>query len=116
MQTFHCTRCQNPVFFENVECLICHNTLAYLVDQGRMAALSQDAEGLWHVLGGTGVQRAYRLCANYVRDNVCNWALSADDAGKLCESCRLTRVIPDMSVPANKSAWYKLEVAKRRLI
>jgi hypothetical protein len=116
MQTFHCTHCQNLVFFENVQCLSCHNTLAYLVDKGRMAALSKDTEGLWHVLGGSGEQPAYRLCANYVKENVCNWALSANDAGTLCESCRLTRVIPDMSVPANKSAWYKLEVAKRRLI
>jgi hypothetical protein len=47
---------------------------------------------------------------------VCNWGLPADDPHALCESCRLTRVIPDLGVPGNKEAWYKLEVAKRRLV
>jgi hypothetical protein len=116
MQTFHCSHCQNLVFFENVECLSCNNTLAYLADEGRMAALSIAADGTWHVIEGGKEQAAYKLCANYSEHNVCNWALSANDPETLCESCRLTRVIPDMSVPENKAAWYKLEVAKRRLI
>ena len=34
----------------------------------------------------------------------------------MCESCRLTRVIPDLSLPANMPRWAKLEAAKRRLI
>src|SRR5208282_3245570 len=29
---------------------------------------------------------------------------------------RLTRVIPNLSRPGNKESWYKLEVAKRRLV
>ena len=70
MQTFHCTHCQNLVFFENVQCLNCHNTLAYLVDQDRMAALEKDESGVWHAMGGAGEQRGYRLCANYSQHNV----------------------------------------------
>jgi hypothetical protein len=116
MQTFHCTHCQNLVFFENVQCLNCQNTLAYLVDQDRMAALEKDANGLWHAMGVSGEQRAYRLCANYVQHNVCNWAVAADQEAQLCESCQLTKVIPDMSIAANKAAWYRLEVAKRRMV
>ncbi len=34
----------------------------------------------------------------------------------LCRSCRLTRVIPDLSVPAHVTTWHRLEAAKRRLI
>jgi hypothetical protein len=34
----------------------------------------------------------------------------------LCRACRLTRVIPDLSVPDHKAAWVKIETAKRRLI
>jgi hypothetical protein len=34
----------------------------------------------------------------------------------LCRSCRLTRVIPNLSVPGHKTAWYRLESAKRRLV
>jgi hypothetical protein len=40
----------------------------------------------------------------------------ADDANPLCRSCRLTRVIPDLGVPGNKAAWFRLEAAKRRLV
>jgi hypothetical protein len=116
MQTFHCTHCQNLVFFENSQCLNCRNTLAYLVDQDRMAALQKDADGLWHAMGASGEQTAYRLCANYVEHNVCNWAVRASEQAQLCLSCQLTTVIPDMSVAANKAAWYQLEMAKRRMI
>jgi hypothetical protein len=116
MQTFHCTNCQNLVFFENVQCLNCQYTLAYLVDQERMAALEKDGNGLWHAIGGSGKQPSYRLCANYVEHNICNWAVAADEEGQLCASCQLTKIIPDMSVAANKAAWYRLEVAKRRMI
>jgi hypothetical protein len=57
-----------------------------------------------------------RLCANYARENVCNWAVAADAPDSLCTSCRLTRVIPDLGRPGNREAWYRLEVAKRRLV
>ncbi len=58
----------------------------------------------------------YRLCANYTTHNVCNWAIPADDPSPLCSSCRLTRAIPDPSMQWQREAWYKLEVAKRRLV
>jgi len=34
----------------------------------------------------------------------------------LCEACRLTTTIPDLTVEGHHAAWYKLEVAKRRLV
>ena len=34
----------------------------------------------------------------------------------LCNCCRFNRTIPDLSVPGNQAKWYRLEVAKRRLI
>ena len=55
---------------------------------GRGAARLARAEG-----------RTYRLCDNYTRENVCNWAIPAGDSATLCRSCRLTRVIPDLSRP-----------------
>jgi hypothetical protein len=113
MKSFHCTHCQNLVFFENVRCLSCDHQLAYLPDQSLMAALERGEDGLWH---REGKGQAYRLCENYEKYNVCNWAIPESDPQLLCSSCRLTRVIPDLSQPENKTAWYKLEVAKRRLI
>ena len=46
---------------------------------------------------------------------MCNWAV-VDGDGSLCLSCRLTRVIPDLSLPGVKQGWYRLETAKRRLV
>jgi hypothetical protein len=61
-------------------------------------------------------REAYRLCRNYTEHNVCNWAVSASDENPYCLSCLLTRVIPNFGVPGNKEAWYKMEIAKRRLV
>jgi hypothetical protein len=60
--------------------------------------------------------RLFRLCARYAREDVCNWALSADDPTDRCRSCRLTRTAPDPSHPGRKGAWFRLEAAKRRLV
>ncbi len=80
-----------------------------------MAALRQETDGSWkHTNAGAG-DPAYRLCKNYP-EGVCNWAMPATEPDELCPSCRLTRVIPNLSKPANHLAWAKLETAKRRMI
>lgn len=38
------------------------------------------------------------------------------DAHTLCQSCRLTDTIPDLSKPENPSLWYRMESAKRHLL
>jgi len=40
----------------------------------------------------------------------------AGDPDAWCESCRLTRLIPDLTVAGTQDAWYRLELAKRRVI
>ncbi len=114
MKAFHCTHCQNLVFFENVRCLSCERQLAYLPDRAVMAAIEPAGDGLWRADGAR--EPPYRLCRNYEQHNVCNWAVPAGDPQPLCASCRLTHVIPDLASPENKLAWYRLEVAKRRLV
>jgi hypothetical protein len=115
MKAFHCTACESLVYFENVQCLKCGNALAYLPDRFIMAALGQGADGLWRQIGAEDRDPAYKLCANYTNQNVCNWAISEDDPESLCRSCRLTRIIPNLT-PSNHASWYRLESAKRRLI
>lgn len=116
MKTFHCTHCQNLIFFENVRCLNCGRSLAFLPDRGLMAALSQDPDGLWRAeLEGAGAP-GYRLCANYGGVSVCNWAIPADEPWDFCLSCRLNRLIPDLSTEHKAVAWFRLEVAKRRML
>lgn len=116
VNTFHCNVCQSLLFFENVSCLGCGHMLAYLPDTGTIAALEQDASGLYHPTPRVTPSRAYRLCANYTSHQVCNWAVAAEDEHTLCRSCRLTRMIPDISAPESQAAWYRLEAAKRRVI
>jgi hypothetical protein len=116
MQVFHCDHCNQLVFFENVHCVKCGRTLAYLPDLGMIGSLDQGADGLWRSPVPEAQGKTYRLCTNYSLQNICNWSVSVDDDHELCLSCRLTRVIPDLAVPGQKDAWFKLEQAKRRLV
>jgi hypothetical protein len=121
MRTFHCDHCGSPIFFENTVCGNCGHQLAYAPDLKLVVSLDPTGRNdPFGPLFTTPVERSkrrpYRLCSNYTTHNVCNWAIPADDHSTLCMSCRLTRVIPDLSSPKNKAAWYKLEVAKRRLV
>jgi hypothetical protein len=115
MKTFHCTHCQNLVFFENVTCLKCGDALAYLPDRAIMAAVKQVEGDTWQAEGLPDGQNAYRLCGNYTQQKICNWAVPIDDPNALCRSCRLTRVIPALT-PSGTEAWFRLEAAKRRLV
>jgi len=103
------------LFFENIRCLRCDHALAYLPDVRDLGSLDSAGQELWRSPVGMG-GRTYRLCENYSRENVCNWAVAAEDPNPLCRSCRLTRVIPDLMKGSNKEVWYRLEVAKRRLV
>jgi hypothetical protein len=120
MKTFHCQSCGHPIFFENVQCLQCGSALAFLPDRLNMAAIEEVEEGqdkLWrpHLRGRKVRPLLYRLCHNHTTQNACNFAVPAEDPNRLCVSCRLTRVLPDLSVPENPLRWYRLEAAKRRL-
>jgi hypothetical protein len=116
MKTFHCTHCQNLVFFENVRCLNCGHSLAFLSDLGFMGALSERSDGLWRAEPEAPNSRGYRLCANYNQVSVCNWAVPVDESSDYCRSCRLNRIIPELSSERNRVAWFRLEVAKRRML
>ncbi|MGH7963979.1 MAG: zinc-binding metallopeptidase family protein [Candidatus Binatia bacterium] len=116
MKIFHCDHCRQLVFFENARCVNCSHPLAYLPDLGVVGSLDAAGGDLWRSPIPRAQGLTYRLCVNYSQENVCNWAVSADDPQPLCKSCRLTRVIPNLSRPGHKEAWYRLEVAKRRLV
>lgn len=71
-------------------------------------------ERIWKRIGDESGR--YRLCANYWREQVCNWAVPNEQRGSLCQSCRLTAIIPDLAVPEFHVGWARLEAAKRRLL
>ena len=73
MTPFFCTRCQQPVFFENTRCEPCGALLGFVPEQRRMVSFEADeAGGVWHSLGITPALRR-RPCVNYAVHNVCNW-------------------------------------------
>ncbi|HKX31081.1 MAG TPA: putative zinc-binding peptidase [Blastocatellia bacterium] len=119
MRIFRCDSCQHLVFFENIQCINCHHLLAFLPDLAFIGALEPADSGRWRLRSaepGEPGGGEYRLCRNYEQEQVCNWAVPAADPNPFCQSCRLTRTIPNLSQPGNRESWYRLEVAKRRLI
>jgi hypothetical protein len=116
MKTFHCDHCGHLLFFENTTCVQCGRQVAFLPDVEQMGSLDPAGEGTWRSPLPATAGRTYRLCRNYTDQQVCNWAVPAPDSRPLCVSCRLTHVIPDLSQGRHRQAWYRLEVAKRRVI
>jgi hypothetical protein len=116
MKVFHCGQCDQLIFFQNNACVSCGGKLAYLPDSSEMGTLVPVAGELWRSLSQKGRGRLYRLCLNDSKENVCNWAVAEADPNAYCLSCRLNRVIPNLSVSGAREAWARLEAAKRHTI
>ena len=116
MKVFHCDHCGQLLFFENTACVSCGHRVAYLPDLQMVASLYPDGDDSWRSSQPLAAEGGYRLCQNDRIEHICNWAVPASDENPFCTSCRTTRVIPDLTNPANRSAWYRLEAAKRRLL
>ena len=110
MRVFKC-ECGATVFFNNSQCLSCQRELGFLPDELQMASFTSDGTGEIQTPRG-----AYRKCANYLQEGVCNWLLPAESEEQLCQACRLNNTIPDLSEPVNRELWQETELAKRRLI
>jgi hypothetical protein len=123
MRLFTCSNCSHTVFFENVRCTNCGQTLAYLPDVHEMSTIKVIAdqaktdagELTYKALAPQANGARYRLCENSAKYGVCNWAIPENDPETLCRSCRLNDVIPNVEEPDSLEAWRRLEIAKRRL-
>jgi hypothetical protein len=113
MRVFHCGHCDHLVFFENTTCVKSGHSLAFLPELLLLGSLEPEKD---HWTSPLRPEGAYRLCANYLDSQVCNWAVDAADSNPLCLSCRLTTVIPDLAIDGHTAAWFKLEGAKRRVV
>ena len=116
MKLFTCSNCLQLLFFENVRCGRCAQQLAYLPDYGILSALAPAGDPDFTALAPEANGKKYRLCDNYTRYGVCNWAVPSDSPQTLCQSCRLNHLIPNLCEPGAREAWQKLEAAKRRLL
>ncbi|PSJ17794.1 zinc-binding metallopeptidase family protein [Nitrosomonas supralitoralis] len=112
MKTFQC-RCGNNLHFENNQCFSCNRMVGYLPDESQLSALEPSVDGSWLALLNN---QNYRLCKNNVDYSVCNWMVPVRDEHVLCVSCRLNHVIPNLNEAQNLTLWYRVEIAKRRLL
>ena len=115
MKTFRC-ECGNRLFWGSTCCVSCRLETGF-------CPLCQDIVAL---NGSTGngftcskCKQALRKCRHYLEDEACNWCIAVDDESdrtNLCGSCQLTTVIPDISLPDDRTKWIRLEAAKRRVL
>ncbi|MFC3609259.1 zinc-binding metallopeptidase family protein [Stutzerimonas tarimensis] len=110
-----CT-CGQPIFFGNSHCLNCQSALGYLPAYGKVATLAPTELPYRWRLDADPQSPHYRRCANLDSPAMCNWLVPADSEHHFCLACRLSRTIPDLSVPGNALRWSKLEAAKRRMV
>jgi len=80
---------------------------AWPASQWRSANDSHDGTRFWR-------------CRNLESAALCNWLVAEHDTGQalapLCCCCRLTRTLPDLTVPDHPLWWNRIEEAKRRLV
>lgn len=115
MKNFRCA-CGNMLYFENTRCLVCGRQLGFVPRAHVLTALEKAGPELWRALHPAIEDARQRLCANYTEHQVCNWLVPESDPHPYCESCRLNRMIPDLSEPNNRVLWRRIEDAKRRLL
>jgi hypothetical protein len=132
-RAFSC-RCGRPIFFRNSRCLACGAVLGYDPERRRLLPLepaegqADEAEGLpmwWRsaLPGRTLASVRWQRCSNLGTPSACNWLIPAGDPqlrdhpeAPLCRACRLTRTLPDLSIPGNADHWHLIANAQRRLV
>jgi hypothetical protein len=105
------------LFFENSRCIGCQQNVGYSVEAAKLVSLpgGPDPATRYEVVTPAGKQSAIK-CKNFWEHDACNWLVQANEEQPYCRSCRLTEVIPDLSDASNRSAWFEIEAAKRRLL
>jgi hypothetical protein len=115
MKTFLC-QCGNRLHFENSVCLSCGRRVGYLPEPRAVAGLDSGEDGIWIYPGSPGEPTRFRLCGNAISFGVCNWMVADQDPNRYCASCRLNKIIPNLTQPENLTLWQRIETAKRRLL
>ena len=87
--------------------------VGYLPDEKQLSALEPAVNGNLQSLFN---HQQYRQCKNFSDYNVCNWMVPVHDEEELCVSCRLNQTIPNLNEAQNLTLWYRIELAKRRLL
>ncbi len=98
------------MFFENHRCLACGTSLGFDPSTFSMLAAADQAPG-----SAAGTDPAVARCAASTTA-ACNWVVPADEAGRFCRSCALTRTRPPDDDEEARARFVESEAAKRRLV
>jgi len=114
MNIYTC-QCSNDLHFENSRCVSCSREVGWCPVCKAIRALEPAPHLAYHC---TYCYTILRKCTNYQEHEVCNRCVADDGAqiSPFCDYCRFNDTIPDISIPGNKEKWYRIEVAKRRLL
>jgi hypothetical protein len=118
MKPFYCDSCGSLVFFENVQCVKCKHTLAFLPDVLDMSAMEflSENKNSWRALAKSAKGWLYRQCQNGREHEICNWLVPDKANSPFCVACQLNQTVPDLNIADNLERWHRIEIAKRRLI
>ena len=111
MRHFNCEACDQPLYFESLECHGCGSRLGYLPDALSLVPLG-NTKGSWAPLNEPF--KIVRFCQNAELAS-CNWLIHDSCADAFCIACQHNRMVPDLSVAGNVKRWGRIEQAKRRL-
>jgi hypothetical protein len=115
MRTFECL-CTNVLHFDSFRCLSCQadtGLCPHCRTVAPMVLMKPDGQKCGHPGCGVRVHR----CSNFLEIGCNRLVLSHDgQSSTVCDYCRLTTIIPDLSIEGNREKWKKLEQAKHRVL
>src|SRR5258708_2850035 len=88
MRQLYCPHCRTKILFEDRHCLHCNTSIAFDLHDQTMQETA-----------------AIRPCANRTLIG-CNWTAGPGEA--FCQSCRLTRIIPNLGSDRNVALWKRV--------
>lgn len=112
MQNFTC-KCEQLLFFGNVECVACHSQAAMCPSCRCVSAIEPAGKDQFRC---QNCEQLLRLCENYILHSVCSRAIEAESSQTLCSYCVLNQVIPNLSIDGNLEKWRRIEAAKHRVL
>jgi hypothetical protein len=116
MNRFRCGGCGGALYFGNRQCLQCERDAAYLPPARAMVTVDYPAGFGPRPLHPLAAGKDWMHCANRHPDDVCFWLVDTVDNDVYCRSCRLSKLIPDLSDASRFKNWKRVEAAKQWLI
>jgi ActR/RegA family two-component response regulator len=116
MKRFRCA-CGKEIFFDNTRCLHCNRDVGFSPRSSDLMVHAQSELYATTTEVNAPPAGGLRACQN-AAIGICNWLIDPKLEGDavLCRACRLTRVVPDLSLQENVQRLGEVEAAKRRLL